>query len=135
MEIPEGEGARVFGFRSPGAEGEGPTVFLRGDDPCMEAGQGVILGFGRCMDGVEFEDVNPELGEYFGVEEGVLVTEVREAATLGLEPGDVVVEVDGRPVTTVERLRRILRSYDPDEEIGMRIVRKGETMEIQGRRR
>ena len=83
----------------------------------------VGYGFGR---GLELVALNPRLGSYFGVEEGVLVTDVAESDTLGLEPGDVVVAVGGRAVETPGRLRRILASYGPDERIELTVVRDGE---------
>ena len=41
------------------------------------------------VEGAEFVDLNPELGEYFGSDTGVLVVEVDEDSTLGLMAGDV----------------------------------------------
>lgn len=108
-------------------------------DPCFVSesgapGSGFRFG-GDCVDGLELTPLGPELGEYFGTDEGLLVTDVRDGATLGLEPGDVLLAVDGRAVEDVDHARRILRSYQPDEELTLRIVRRGETMEVTGHRR
>ena len=75
-------------------------------------------------EGVEFIDLNPELGEYFGSDTGVLVVEVDEDSTLGLMAGDVVLAVGAREAETVGRLLRLIRSYDEDEPIRFRIGRE-----------
>ena len=92
-----------------------------------------IRGFGvTSVEGVQFIDLNPELGEYFGSESGVLVVEVDEESTLGLMAGDVVLAVGAREAETVGRVRRLIRSYDDDEPIRFRIIRQGSEMVAEG---
>ena len=74
---------------------------------------------------LELTQLNPELGAYFGTEEGILVLDVEEDGTLGLRPGDVVVEIGGRKVDDVSDMRRILRSYEEDEAVDFGIWRDG----------
>lgn len=148
---PEERGPGVFRFESPGrnsemrffgdslATGAFPRLFR--DDPCMNVSTGDgstrvwVLGGTNCVDGVEFVELNPGLGEYFGTDQGVLVANVAEASTLGLRAGDVLQAVDGREVQSPEHARRILASYDSDEEIRLRVVRKGAETEVLARRR
>lgn len=77
--------------------------------------------------GAELEALNPRLSEVFGgLERGVLVLRVlaqTPAAELGLRPGDVIVEVDGRPVGSVEGLRALLRNTG-SEPVMVKWVRK-----------
>jgi len=82
--------------------------------------------------GLELVELNPGLGAYFGTEEGVLVADADGGSALGLRPGDVVVDVDGRRVRSAAQFRRILRSYEEDEEIALRIWRDGAETVIQG---
>ncbi|MCY3809514.1 MAG: PDZ domain-containing protein [Gemmatimonadetes bacterium] len=82
--------------------------------------------------GLEMVDLNPGLGSYFGVDEGVLIADVESRSPLGLEPGDVVISVDGRQVDDADELRRILRSYTDDEEIVFRIQRSGHETSVEG---
>ena len=90
-------------------------------------------GFGvTSVQGVEFIDLNPELGEYFGADSGVLVVEVDEESTLGLMAGDVVLAVGAREVDTVGRVLRLIRSYEEDEPIRFRIMRQGSEVVAQG---
>lgn len=55
------------------------------------------------------------------------------ATTLGLEPGDVIVSVDGRKVTTVSQLMRIVGTYDRGEEFKLQIMRQkhAETLTVK----
>ena len=89
--------------------------------------------FGAVRDGLEMLELKPGLGEYFGVGEGVLVTDVAEDSSLGLEPGDVIVRVGEREVSTPDRVRRILRSYVDDEDITFQVRRDGRDMSVAGR--
>ena len=83
-------------------------------------------------EGVEFIDLNPELGEYFGSDTGVLVVEVDEDSTLGLMAGDVVLAVGAREAETVGRVLRLIRSYDEDEPIRFTIIRRGSELVVEG---
>lgn len=75
--------------------------------------------------GLELVELNPGLGAYFGTEEGVLVADAADDSTLGLRAGDVVIDVDGRRVSSAAQFRRILRSYEAGEDIALRIRRDG----------
>ena len=67
--------------------------------------------------------MNPELGEYFGTDEGVLVISSPADAGLGLKGGDVVLAVDGRKPAGPSHLLRILRSYESGESFKLDILR------------
>jgi S1-C subfamily serine protease len=55
------------------------------------------------------------------------------ASTLGLEPGDVIVSVDGRKVTTPSQLMRIVATYDHGDEFKLQIMRQkhAETLPVK----
>jgi S1-C subfamily serine protease len=75
---------------------------------------------------MELVALNPELGEYFGVDHGVLVVRApKEDDTLGLESGDVILGIGDREVKSPEHAMRILRSYEPEEELLLHIIRRG----------
>jgi serine protease Do len=82
--------------------------------------------------GLELVDVNPRLGRYFGVEAGVLVADVPPDSPLGLQPGDVIVGIDGRAPRDRAHVRSILASYRADEEIELRVVRDRQTITVRG---
>jgi hypothetical protein len=120
--LPEGRRAIVAG------SGRGSLWECPGD-----AEAGMYLAFSnRCVGGLELLDLKPALAEYFGTTGGVLVSDVREDSTLGLQPGDVILDIDGREVTDPAQARRILLSYEDDEEITVRIMRKQSEMSVRG---
>jgi len=88
---------------------------------------GPELGRGRVA-GAEFREMTPDLAEYFnGQEEGLLVLRVipgTPAGRLGLRGGDIVVEVNGRPVRTDMEFRREIVAT-PDEPAKVKWIRKG----------
>lgn len=74
--------------------------------------------------GLELATLNPELGEYFGAKQGVLVLETPRDSTVPLKAGDVIVTIDGRAPTSEAHARRILGSYDGGETAKLEILRK-----------
>jgi PDZ domain len=153
----EAEASRAGNWLSVGPEGVG--IFRGGDDagsregrvlsfspPDFEFSFGGLLnecpsgsnrfwsvGDGRgCVAGVELRELNPTLGEYFGTESGILVIDVDEDNPLGFMPGDVIVSVGDRDVDSLERVRRVLGSYDEDETVTVRIIRKGSEEVLRG---
>jgi S1-C subfamily serine protease len=72
---------------------------------------------------LELAPLNPELGRYFGTEEGVLVISAPKDSALGLRGGDVVLQVDGREPSSPSHLLRILRSYEAGETFKLDIMR------------
>jgi S1-C subfamily serine protease len=70
-----------------------------------------VFDFGRrSVAGAELTELDPGLAQYFGnAREGLLVLRVAPgtpAALAGVQPGDIVLSVNGQPVRTVEELRR-----------------------------
>ncbi|MBI4521814.1 MAG: PDZ domain-containing protein [Gemmatimonadetes bacterium] len=82
--------------------------------------------------GLEIVDLNAQLGEYFGTDRGVLVTQVDTNSPLPLQAGDVILEVGGRQVRDADHLREILSSYRSDERVVMSILRKQQRTTVEG---
>lgn len=82
--------------------------------------------------GLELVELNRDLADYFDVDEGVLVADVAEGSDLGLRPGDVIVAVGERAVEDVSDVRRILSSFEPEEELRFRVVRRGDERTVTG---
>lgn len=80
--------------------------------------------FGRPWGGIELVKLNPDLGDYFGTREGVLVVSAPEDSTLALKGGDVITAIGGRKPTSPMQAMRILRSYDPGETVTLDVLRK-----------
>jgi len=74
--------------------------------------------------GLDLVTINPDLGEYFGTREGVLVIKARGDSTLPLKSGDVILTIDGRKPTSPSHAMRILRSYEAGEAVKIEVLRK-----------
>jgi len=72
---------------------------------------------------LELAPLNPDLGQYFGASDGVLVISAPRDSALGLKGGDVVLAVDGRKPAGPSHLLRILRSYETGENFKLDILR------------
>ncbi|HJU64746.1 MAG TPA: PDZ domain-containing protein [Gemmatimonadaceae bacterium] len=72
------------------------------------------------------------LGQYFGVDQGVLLLRVARGSPVaksGLAPGDVIVSVNGREIRTPLALRSAIDGAD-GRELKLLIVRRGERKEM-----
>jgi len=83
----------------------------------------MMFTMGTPLEDLELAPVNRDLGRYFGVASGVLVIRVPAESKLGLRAGDVVLSVDGRGPEGPGHLLRILRSYEPGEQVRFLIMR------------
>ncbi len=73
---------------------------------------------------LELTSLNPDLAEYFGTQDGVLVVKAAPDESLPFKGGDVILSIDGREPTTPGHAMRILRSYAPGESVKIEIRRK-----------
>jgi serine protease Do len=63
--------------------------------------------------GLAVRPLNPEERQQAGVSGGLVVEDVQgHAAEAGIQPGDVVLSVDGAPVQSVAQLRRMVQEHD-----------------------
>jgi serine protease Do len=85
----------------------------------------------RAILGVSIRDADADDAAYSGLEQvrGVVVQdyalEDSPAERAGLVPGDVIVEIDGRPVEYVAQLQQIVGFKRPGERVRLTVVRKG----------
>ena len=100
--------------------------------PKMRVGPGdaFTFAFGSPWGGIEMVRLNPDLGDYFGTREGVLVVRAPEDSTLALKGGDVILSIGGRKPSSPEQAMRILRSYDTGETVTMDVLRKQKHMTV-----
>jgi S1-C subfamily serine protease len=87
---------------------------------------------GRWAD-MELVELTPALGAYFGTEEGVLVVRAPRDESLQLQDGDVIVEISGRTPMDTGHAMRILASFEPGEQLQLRIMReqREQTLDIE----
>jgi S1-C subfamily serine protease len=64
---------------------------------------------------------------------GVLVHDVAEnspAAKAGIQPGDILIGVDGQPLTSIDMLHRILVAHNFGDELQIGLIRKLDRMNV-----
>lgn len=86
--------------------------------------------------GVTTTDVSSQLGDYFGVDGGALVTSVREdspAAKAGVKAGDVITSVNGTEVDGTSDLRRQVQRLERNEEFTLGVVRDKKSLTLKGK--
>jgi hypothetical protein len=89
----------------------------------MAPGQ-LEMFLGSPWGGIELVKLNPDLADYFGTREGVLVVRAPEDSSLALKGGDVIISIGDRKPTSPEQAMRILRSYDGGETVTIDVLRK-----------
>jgi len=83
--------------------------------------------------GISLQDLTPELAEKLGVEKGVLVAAVVKespADKAGIQAGDVIQKLNGRPVDLGLDIVEEIQKTKIDEEITLTLIREGEEMDI-----
>jgi S1-C subfamily serine protease len=86
--------------------------------------------FGQRWSDMELTTVDTDLGAYFGTTEGLLVVRAPKDSLLALKSGDVILRIGGRVPTSPSHVVRILRSYEPGDEIRVEIMRNRRRTEV-----
>ena len=92
------------------------------------------IGSGRL--GISVSELSPQLAEYFGTKDGVLVTSVSDdsvASKSGLKAGDVITAVDGGAVNTSADLRRRIQRLEEGDEFTLGVVRDKKALSLKGK--
>ncbi len=89
----------------------------------------------RAYMGIVPQDVTPALAKSFGEKEvqGALVADVSAnspAQKAGIERGDIIVGVNGKPVEDANGLRMTISMMQPDSTANMKVLRDGSEKEI-----
>lgn len=80
---------------------------------------------------LELTTLDAQLGSYFGTTEGILVVKAGTDSLLGLQSGDVILRIGGRVPTSPSHAMRILRSYEPGDEVRLDIMRQRQSRELR----
>ena len=87
--------------------------------------------------GIGIQDLSRELLESFGLDadtEGVLISQVYEdspAEKHGLKRGDVLIQMNGRPVKDVGHFRNMIAMTMPGTDIDLTLIRKGKQKTVK----
>jgi len=106
-------------FPEPGA-----MAMLGGPPP------GFSFCFGEAWCDMELVALNPDLGDYFGTKDGILVVKAPADSSLPLKGGDVVLAIGGHRPPSPLYAMRILRSYAPGESVTIEIMRKQKRVSV-----
>ena len=99
-----------------------------------------ILEYGevkRAVLGVMIQDLNPDLAEAFGLDngqKGVVVSDVAKGSAAdkaGLKRGDVILELDGKPVKSSGQLRAKIGLKRAGTKVTLKILRDGEIKTVK----
>lgn len=131
-------GARAFTFDSDGGE----WAPLMGDDfdkrieaiveRSLDGPGGLHLNINSMfgLGGLRLSSLNPGLARYFGTSEGALVLDVDEEKYRGLEAGDVILEIDGKPVKDPRDAMRELGRHDASDRVALKLQRERVTQMV-----
>jgi len=89
----------------------------------------------RAYLGIVPQDVTPDIAKQFGEKEarGALVADVSAgspAQKSGLERGDIILDVNGKPVSDSNELRMTISMMAPDSDAKLKVLRNGSEREI-----
>ncbi|WP_050464233.1 Do family serine endopeptidase [Herbaspirillum autotrophicum] len=81
--------------------------------------------------GVEPQDITPELAESFGLTKktGAIIAGVLKggpADKAGLKPGDILISVEGKPVTDTTEMLNLIAQLTPGQKAKMTVLRKSQ---------
>ncbi len=82
----------------------------------------------RAYIGVQIQDIDAEMADKLGLKEvtGVYIAGVVEnggAESAGLEEGDVILSIDGKPTKTLSSLMGVIAQYSPGNEVNVTVNR------------
>lgn len=136
-EYSEGDMWQEFEYKFPELfpvkPGELPQVFRRSTEA---PGIFTYVYGSRKYIGVELQALNPDLADYFGVEDGagLLIAKVTKdgpAAKAGIKVGDVIVRADEKDMPSPDRLQRLIQSKDKGEKIKLEVIRNKKRMALE----
>ncbi len=88
---------------------------------------------GRPAIGISGSDVTDKASAYYRIPNGVLIHSVQyssDAHAQGIEPGDVIVRINGIDITTMDELNEIKNDYHAGDTVTLTIYRNGELMDF-----
>ena len=94
----------------------------------------VLMGMGRL--GISVDELSPQLAEYFGTKDGVLVTSVNDnsaANKAGVKAGDLITSLNGGAVSNAADLRRRTQRLEDGDEFTLSVVRDKKTVTLKGK--
>ena len=121
--------------RSGGSQGIGFAIPTKLAMEVMRA----IIQQGRVIRGwlgIEIQPLTPELAESFSMEgrPGIIVASLYRNGPgymAGLQPGDVILSIDGEPASNGRRSMNQVARKRPGDSVKIQVLRRGQTLEMQ----
>lgn len=112
------------------AEGMGFAIPI--DDAMVTINDLLEYGYvkGRPVIGVATREIHAATAARYGLVEGVYVVEVTQgsgADAAGIQPGDIIIAVDGKEVKTLSELNEVRDAHKAGETISITLMRDGES--------
>ncbi len=127
---------RSFGYELPARPARPARPAPRADvRPPAFWGDNLFGGGGGRL-GITVDDLSPQLAEYFGTKDGVLVTSVHDdslGARVGLKAGDVITALDGSTIESPAELRRRLQAMTDGQEFTIAVMRDRKAQSLKGK--
>jgi len=111
----------------------GTARIFTGPGAPMEFGNRMFIISPNGVLGASVSAVGPELARVLKLETGILVTEVPEetpASRSGLHEGDVIINVAGKPVASLNQLRESILMRANERAVPLRIIRDKKPQDI-----
>ncbi|MFL5505973.1 MAG: PDZ domain-containing protein [Gemmatimonadales bacterium] len=126
---------RAFSFRFDDDHPHPEGLYRQFDRMRIEGDRGgpMKVWVGGALADLELAPLNPDLGQYFGATEGVLVIDAPKDSPLGLKGGDVLLAIDGRKAASPGQAHRILQSYDGEETVKLEVLRNRKKTTVTGK--
>lgn len=111
-----------------------PEPRARAKPPSVFRFEDMFGGGGRL--GITIDDLSPQLADYFGTKDGVLVTSVRDdsvAAKAGIRAGDVITSFNGSAINDPADLRRRIQPMNAGDEFTIEVMRERKPQTLNGK--
>jgi predicted metalloprotease with PDZ domain len=109
--------------------------FMTPPVPRIHVAPRITLAHQSGMYGLALEELNKQLGEYFGAPNGrgVLVKNVKrnsEAEKAGFKAGDVIVKIGKETIADMDDLHDVVNDFENGDKAEFEILRKGATQKL-----
>lgn len=80
----------------------------------------------RAYLGVNIADISDDMSKFYNNNYGALITSIEDnspAAKAGLKRGDLIIEVEGKKITSASELKNIIGSFAPSKSVSVKFLR------------
>ena len=136
----KGELIGINTAKAGGGEGMGFAIPINDAKPIVDQikATGTFIRPYMGISGISLESQtaysSEQLKEKFGVSDGIYVSGIAKgggAETAGIKSGDVIYEVGGEEVYTMNRLNSLLIRYAPGDSVEVKLMRNGEPLSFE----